>query len=612
MNPWLILFLPLTSAIFITLFTLNRPRLSAFIALAGIFSSFLISCRIAYEFVSQGGHGFLETSFVWIQLPGLTFEFGLLINSISLVMLLIVTGIGSGIFYYSIEYMEKDPGFSRYFAYLSFFSFSMLGIVLSNNLIQLFIFWELVGLSSYLLIGFWYHKNSAADAGKKAFLTNRVGDFGFLIGILLIWILSGSTGNRTLNLLKLEQILPQIASASPELIFLASIFIFCGVLGKSAQFPLHVWLPDAMEGPTPVSALIHAATMVAAGVYLLARTFFLFSLSPDALSIISYIGGFTAIFAATLAIVQTDLKRVLAYSTLSQLGYMVMAIGLGSVGAGMYHLTTHAFFKALLFLTAGSVLHATHEQDMNNMGGLSKSMPVTTCLFIIGSLALAGVYPLSGFFSKDEILLLAFERNVFLFWISLLAAFLTSLYITRSVILTFFGKPHSRKKVHEPAQWMHLPMILLAALSIAAGFLGLDSALHHPNDAQIHHNSVIPILATIISISGLLVSTYIYYIKPSLPQEIKKKLHNTYELLIEKYYIDMLYDWILESVQRPLSEFLNKFEQKVIVEGTVNSTANTVVRFGDWARKLQSGKVQNYLTVLLGGLVVIIYLFLIY
>ncbi len=611
MNPWLILFLPLASAVLITFFTLNRPKLSAALAFAGIFASFLISCSFAYEFFSQGGHGFLEISVPWIRLPGLVLEFGILINAVSLIMLLIVTGVGSAVFYYSIEYMEDDPGFARYFAYLSLFAFSMLGIVLSNNLLQLFIFWELVGLSSYLLIGFWYEKDSAADAGKKAFLTNRVGDFGFLIGILLVWILSGRSGERTLNFLKLEHILGQAVLGNESLIFLAAVSIFCGVLGKSAQFPLHVWLPDAMEGPTPVSALIHAATMVAAGVYLLARTFFLFSLSQDALSVIAYVGGFTAIFSATIALVQTDLKRVLAYSTLSQLGYMVIAIGLGSVGVGMYHLTTHAFFKALLFLAAGSVLHATHEQDMKNMGGLSKSMPVTTWLFVIGSLALAGIYPMSGFFSKDEILMLAFERNTLLFWVSLFTAFLTSFYIARAVVMTFFGKPHSRKKIHEPAQWMLLPMILLAVLSITAGFFGIESVLHHPNDIHVHHNKVIPVLAFLISVSGLFSATYVYLRKPGTAQKIKKKLKNTYGLLTQKYYIDSIYDWILESVQKPFSHFLNRFEQETIVEGFVNGTARNFTRLGGWARKLQTGKIQNYLTVFLGGVVIIIYLFLI-
>lgn len=611
MIPWLILFLPLFSAILITFCSLGRPKLSALIAFAGIFSSFLMSCGLAYEFFSQGGHGFLEISIPWIKLRGLVFEFGLLINSISLMMLLIVTGIGSGIFYYSVEYMEEDPGFSRYFAYLSLFAFSMLGIVLSNNFLQLFIFWELVGLSSYLLIGFWYQKDSAADAGKKAFLTNRIGDFGFLIGILLIWILSGYSGPRTLNFLQLEFLLPQTALGHEPMVFWGAMFIFCGVLGKSAQFPLHVWLPDAMEGPTPVSALIHAATMVAAGVYLLARTFFIFSLSPDALQIIAYTGGLTALFAATIALVQTDLKRVLAYSTLSQLGYMVMAIGLGSVGIGMYHLTTHAFFKALLFLAAGSVLHATHEQDMRNMGGLSKVMPITTALFIIGSLALSGIYPFSGFFSKDEILALALERSNLLFWAGSITAFLTSFYITRAIIMTFFGKLKIRKKIHEPKQWMLVPMILLAILSVTAGFIGIKDLLHHSKDVLLHHNHVVPVFATFVSISALISAIYVYFIKPKLAQKIRKTFHGFFELLTHQYYIDTFYDWILQHIQKPVSDFLNKFEQKIIVDGFINGTAMTTFRFGSWVRRLQSGKIQSYLTVFLGGAVVIVYLFLI-
>ncbi|MBI4358231.1 MAG: NADH-quinone oxidoreductase subunit L, partial [Candidatus Omnitrophica bacterium] len=386
---WWILFLPFSSFLLIPLVSEKKRRLAGWLACSAMLLAFLLSLRLAWPLFLGEVLEPRVLSILWVHLSGFQIELGLLIDPLSILMLLVVTGVGSAIFYYSLEYMEQDEGYRRYFAGLSLFAFSMIGIVLSSNLLELFIFWELVGLSSYLLIGHWYQKPEAADAGKKAFLTNRVGDFGFLIGILLLWTFSGLGGGLpSLNLFELDQTIPHFVQASHAhqmWITAAMLLIFSGVLGKSAQFPLHVWLPDAMEGPTPVSALIHAATMVAAGVYLLARLFTLFALAPLALEIIAYIGGFTAIFAATHAIVQKDIKRILAYSTLSQLGYMVMAVGLGSAQAGMFHLTTHAFFKALLFLSAGSIIHATGEQDISQMGGLFRKMPFTSGAFLVGT-----------------------------------------------------------------------------------------------------------------------------------------------------------------------------------------------------------------------------------
>ncbi len=339
-----------------------------------------------------------ETSVAWLSIGDFHVDFGLHLDSLSLMMMLIVTGVGGAIHIYSAGYMHDDPGYSRYFACMSLFTFSMLGIVLANNFVQLFIFWELVGVSSYLLIGFWFEKPSAADAAKKAFLTNRLGDFGFLLGILIVWATLGS-----LNFTSLKDQLATNPAALGGIATIAALLIFCGAVGKSAQFPLHVWLPDAMEGPTPVSALIHAATMVAAGVYMLCRVFFL--LDPAALQVIAWIGGFTSLLAALIAIQQDDIKRILAYSTLSQLGYMVMSVGLSSPTSAMFHLTTHAFFKALLFLGAGSVIIALHhEQDIWKMGALRKKMPVTFWTFLFGTLALCGVPPFSGFYSKDSII----------------------------------------------------------------------------------------------------------------------------------------------------------------------------------------------------------------
>jgi NADH-quinone oxidoreductase subunit L len=390
-------------------------------------------------------------------------------------MLLIVTGVASLIHIYSMGYMHDDEGYSRFFACLSLFTFSMLGIVLANNLLQLFIFWELVGVSSYLLVGFWYGKASAADAAKKAFLTNRLGDFGFILGILMIWV-----ALHSLNIVGLQSNLKADPNALGTMATVAGLLIFCGAAGKSAQFPLHVWLPDAMEGPTPVSALIHAATMVAAGVYMLCRVYFIFT--PDALQVIAYIGGFTALLAALIAVQQNDIKRILAYSTLSQLGYMVMAVGLKGPPAAMFHLTTHAFFKALLFLGAGSViLGMHHEQDIWNMGALRKKMGATFWTFMVGTLALAGLWPFSGFFSKDSILGQAYglhtlQGNI-LFGVGVFVAMLTSFYMFRLVFVVFFGKAKTdaASHAHESPGIMTWPLRILAVASIfAGGFVGIE------------------------------------------------------------------------------------------------------------------------------------------
>ncbi len=602
--PWFILFLPLGAAIMIAFITRSRPKLSAFTALFSVLISLMLTI---YLWKTQGTAPF-EISLDWISIPGLSVQFGFLFNSLSFAMLFIVLGVSILVFYYSMEYMEDDPGFSRYFSFLSFFVFSMLGIVLSNNLLQLFVFWELVGVSSYLLIGFWYEKEAAADAGKKAFLTNRLGDYGFLLGTILLW-----TASKTLNLAQLEILFSNSTQVilNQSLTTIVCLLIFCGVIGKSAQFPLHVWLPDAMEGPTPVSALIHAATMVAAGVYLLARMFFLFSHSAFALDFISYLGGFTAIFAASLALVQTDIKRVLAYSTLSQLGYMVMAVGLGSSEAAMYHLTTHAFFKALLFLCAGSIIHAAHEQDITKLGNLFRKLPVTGVCFIIGAFALAGIYPLSGFWSKDEILSFAYAQNSFLFLIAIMTAFLTAFYITRAGILVFFGdKNKSENHAHEPQHWMAIPMIILAFFSVTGGWLGIQKWFENPFDQHITWNPGIAGLSSLVSILGIFTGVLFYQLRPDFPNQIRRKSVSLYQLLSHGYFVNNFYNWFLVKVQKPISEFCTAFEHKVIVEKMVNGTAFLTFKIGDRLRKLQTGRVQTYTTVFFSGIVVILYLFL--
>lgn len=410
---WTALFAPLAACVVITLFFLRAKTQSALVAIAGILISFVCTVLLFLQIFHAHPPVEFQQSLAWIHTDSLTIDFGVLINPLAIMMLMVVTGVGSAIFIYSKGYMAEDPGMPRFFAYLSLFAFSMIGIVLSNNFIQLFIFWELVGLSSYLLIGFWYEKPSAADAGVKAFVVNRVADFGFLCGILLLWSVSNVGNGRSFLFTDLAGTVHQM---DPHLLGVVALLIFCGVIGKSAQVPLHVWLPDAMEGPAPVSALIHAATMVAAGIYLLARTFFLFEPLTTALAVIAYVGAITAFLAATLAVVENDIKRILAYSTLSQLGLMVMAVGLAGPLQGMYHLTTHAFFKALLFLAAGSVICALHhEQNIWKMQGLLKQMPITGWTFLIGTLALCGIFPLSGFWSKDEILALAAQHNAVLY-----------------------------------------------------------------------------------------------------------------------------------------------------------------------------------------------------
>src|SRR5438309_4321285 len=432
--PWLILFLPLLSAAAITLFTQKNRALSAGLSIGAIALSFVLSIL----FIAANGWEPLkrETLVTWLEVGDLQVDFGLRPDALSLLMLLVVTGVGGAIHIYSQAYMRDDRGFSRYFAGLSLFTFSMLGIVLANNFLMLFVFWELVGVSSYLLIGHWFERPSAADACKKAFLTNRLGDFGFMLGVLMVWGLAGG-----LNFSLIEDQLRQNPALFGSLTTVAGLLIFCGAVGKSAQFPLHVWLPDAMEGPTPVSALIHAATMVAAGVYLLCRVFFIFS--TPALHVIAWVGAITALLAALMAAQQNDIKRILAYATLSQLGYMRLALRVPRPTPAMYHLTTHAFFKALLFLGAGSVIHALHhEQDIWKMGGLKNKMPVTFWTFTLATLALCGVPPFSGFFSKDEIIAATLNPEHGSLWLFVLAvgvAFLTTFYMSRLVLVAFLA-----------------------------------------------------------------------------------------------------------------------------------------------------------------------------
>src|SRR5690348_5996348 len=482
--PWTILFLPLLACGLITLCTHRDRKLSAGLSIAAVVIGFILSTIFIRATHWQPAR---ESVVRWLDLGDFQVDLGLRLDPLSLLMLLIVTGVASVIHIYSWGYMREDPAFSRFFACLSLFTFSMLGIVLANNLVQLFIFWELVGVSSYLLIGFWYERTQAADAGKKAFLTNRLGDFGFLLGILTVWLALGS-----LNFSLLEQKLASNPQALGTLTTLAGLLLFCGAVGKSAQFPLHVWLPDAMEGPTPVSALIHAATMVAAGVYMLCRVFFL--LNAPALEVISWVGGFTALLAAVIAIQQNDIKRILAYSTLSQLGFMVMGVGLGGPKQAMFHLTTHAFFKALLFLGAGSVIMAMHhEQDIWKMGALRQKMWSTFWTFLFGTIALAGIVPFSGFYSKDAILAVAAKNHAYgQFALGVTVAILTAFYMFRLVFVVFAQPAKSGAAGHatESPPVMVIPLRILAVFSLIGGFIGLENIYGKQFDAGTAEHSV--------------------------------------------------------------------------------------------------------------------------
>jgi len=598
--PWLILFLPLAAAGCITLFTLRDRKVSAGLSIAAVVAGFILSVCFV---LANGLEPARELSTTWLSVGDLEIPFGLRFDPLSLLMLLVVTGVASVIHIYSWGYMDGDSGVSRYFACLSLFTFSMLGIVLSNNFIQLFIFWELVGVSSYLLIGFWFEKPAAADAGKKAFLTNRLGDFGFLLGILLVWTFADSLHFTTLQY-KL-QVNPNMLGAVGTI---AGLLIFCGAMGKSAQFPLHVWLPDAMEGPTPVSALIHAATMVAAGVYMLCRVFFL--LTVPALEVIAWIGGITALLSALMAVQQNDIKRILAYSTLSQLGYMVMAVGLNGPTPAMFHLTTHAFFKALLFLGAGSVIIALHhEQDIWRMGGLRKKLPVTFWTFIAGTLALAGVWPFSGFFSKDAILVKALEgQKYLLFALGLFVAALTAFYMFRLVFVVFFGSQRSESAghAHESPQGMLWPLRILATLSIVGGVIGIEHlySLQFTTDAghalswtaQLIYpfqHALGPAVAGLLAAAAGVGAAWALYFKAKT-DPLPARLGALATMMRDRFYFDELYEATVIRFHDFLAAVAAWIDRWLVAGLAVRGTHGTTELIGRALRLVQTGNLQTY------------------
>ncbi len=590
-----------------------------------IIGSFIISVITLFDVIN--GKIINEDLYTWIVSGNFKVSVGFLIDQLTAVMLIVVTVVGSLIHIYAIGYMHGDKGYYRFFSYMSLFVFFMLMLVTANNFLQLYLGWEGVGLCSYFLIGFWYEKKSAADAGKKAFIVNRFGDFGFALGIFMIFLTFGTIHyvpvfagiknfvGHTVNFLGYEV----------DLITLIALLLFCGAVGKSAQIPLHVWLPDAMEGPTPVSALIHAATMVTAGVFMVARCNSIFSLSQTAMNTVAVVGGITSLFAATIAVVQNDIKRIIAYSTLSHLGMMFVACGVGAYAAGVFHLYTHAFFKALLFLCAGSVIHAVHSNDIQIMGGLKKYMPFTYATMFIAALSAGGIPGLAGFFSKDEIIWSAFASGspVGKFvWVLLTAvAFFTPFYSFRMIFLTFHkkfrGTHEQEHHLHESPNVMTIPLMILAAGAVAVGWVGIPPILGggahfaeflkpvvgHPEFHGTHAQEWgIMGLSTTIAISGIIIASVFYLAKTEIPVRLAQNFSIIYRILFNKYYVDELYSFI---IVRPTlwtaKNILVGFTDAKIIEGIVNGVPRSIGIFSGILRKVQTGLVHHYAIIMAAG-----------
>jgi NADH-quinone oxidoreductase subunit L len=602
--------------------------------------SFLCTIGVFADIVRTGmSHEVIV--YQWIFGGDLTINLAYLVDPLTCVMLLVVTGVGFLIHVYSVGYMHGEEGFTRFFTYMNLFMVSMLLLVMGNNYAVLFIGWEGVGLCSYLLIGYYYEKVSAAKAASKAFVVNRIGDAGFLLAIFLVFI-----NFKTLDYTK---VFTQVGQLSPDMATAIALCLLVGAVGKSAQVPLYTWLPDAMEGPTPVSALIHAATMVTAGVYMIVRNHLIFDLSPLALGVVGLVGGVTALFAATIGLVQNDIKRVLAYSTVSQLGYMFLGCGIGAYTAAIFHLMTHAFFKALLFLSAGSVIHAlSGEQDIRKMGGLSHKIPWTHKLFFIGTIAIAGIPPFAGFWSKDEILAHAFTHHQYvLYSLAAIGALLTSFYMFRLTYLTFYGKSrmdhHTEEHVHESPMVMVAPLVVLGLLSLAGGFIGFPPEhgwLHQflapvaavGGEHEVSTGLVLSLMmiASGIALFGWALAHYLYSMNPTAPARWAAKAGAVYTTLLNKYYVDELYDLLFVEPIKKLGLLLDWFD-RIVVDGLVRAVAHlaelgaagstwvekhviyggiNVVGYGNhlmakqW-RQLQSGMVHHYAAIIVAGLFLI-------
>jgi len=619
---WPIPALPLAGAVVNLAFGRRLGRRAHWVAVPAVGLAFGVAL-LAFLRVWRGHETFAGPLFDWIVAGSFRAPVTLQLDQLSAVMLLVVTGVGFLIHVYSIGYMHEDPDYARFFTYLNLFVFSMVMLVLAGNFLLLYVFWEAVGLCSYLLIGFWYTREAAANAGKKAFIVNRVGDCGFALGIMLLW-----TSVGTLEYGEVFAKAPTLAVGTATAI---SLLLFLGACGKSAQLPLHTWLPDAMEGPTPVSALIHAATMVTAGVYLVARAHALFERSGVALDVVAWVGVVTAVFAATIGLVQTDIKRVLAYSTVSQLGYMFVGVGVGAYTAGVYHLVTHAFFKALLFLGAGSVIHAlSGEQDLRKMGGLARKLPATWYTMLIATVAISGLPPFSGFFSKDEILAGALAAGKpAIFALGLIGSALTAFYIWRLVFLAFLGRSRVDHEVahhvHESPSVMTIPLVILAVLAAGAGAWGLPGehgsaigrflapalAGSHGTEAN-HHGPAWALMAVSVAaaLAGLLVAWKMYLRGRADLTKVGVPQSGLHRLLLHKYYVDELYDRTIVQPILALSRWCAEVFDAGVIDGAVNGVAAGVERASARLRRYQTGFVMNYALSMLVGVVALLGWFL--
>jgi NADH-quinone oxidoreductase subunit L len=638
-NPylWLIPTLPLAGAAingFLGRKSSKRAVTTVALTFPGL--AFLLALKIVLGFSSAAAPYVFNLAH-WIRFGSFSSDFAFYVDQLSLVMLLVVTGVGFLIHIYSVGYMADDPSYYRFFSYLNLFMFFMLTLVLANNYLMMFVGWEGVGLASYLLIGFWFTKDSAASAGKKAFIVNRIGDFGFLIGLFLIIQHFGSL-NFTEVFAKVEPLASETSGSG--LLTAIGILLMVGACGKSAQIPLYVWLPDAMEGPTPVSALIHAATMVTAGVYMVARSHVIFERAPIALTVVAVIGTLTALFAATIGIAQTDIKKVLAYSTVSQLGYMFLACGVGAFSAGIFHLMTHAFFKGLLFLAAGSVIHAVGgEQDMRKMGGLKTYIPITFITMLIATLAIAGIFPFAGFWSKDEILWQAYRASWVYWLIGLVTAFITSFYMFRLLFMTFWGDykgilvdehgrahashghgEHGHGEPHESPMVMLVPLMILAVLSTFGGLVGIGNGFEHflapvfragqeaageaPGRAT---EFLLMGVSVLVAVFGAILAWVLYVSKPYLPDKIAAKLGALYDVVLNKYYVDEIYAKVFV---KPLIDGSTKIlwqgVDRKVIDDTVNNAADGARHVSDEVRHMQSGNVRSYAGWIASGAAVVI------
>ncbi|MBP3967375.1 NADH-quinone oxidoreductase subunit L [Paenibacillus lignilyticus] len=606
-SAWLIPLFPFAAFLLLLAFGRGQRMLGVTLGAVSSFAALVLSILVLIEHMTDGS-AYYQYAFKWIELGSLVMNAGFEVTNLTAIMLVVVTSVSFLVNVYSAGYMKTDERISVFYSYVALFTFSMLGLVLADNMLTLYIFWELVGVCSFLLVGFWYSKPEAKAAAKKAFIVTRIGDAGLLLGILLLyWYMP----DHALDFVRIGNAFDGgtgvIAAGVTTWI---AILIFIGAVGKSGQFPLHVWLPDAMEGPTPISALIHAATMVAAGIYLVARTFDIFQASQTAMDIVAYVGGFTAIFAATIGVAQNDIKRILAYSTVSQLGYMMMALGLGSMTGGIFHLFTHAFFKALLFLGAGSVIHAVHTQNIHEMGGLSSKMRITTWTFGIGALALSGIPPFSGFWSKDMILNEALHEKPLLFVVGVIAAFFTAFYMSRLFFLVFMGKPKG-DHAHESPSSMTIPLIILAVLAVVAGFVQtpwndtLGTWLTDGAEKEHGGGGLVMVISAAVGLLGLYLG-WLVFVKGTIARDaVSSRAPWLVRLLERKYYMDELYDMLLVRPLRGLGQLLNMVDDYV-VDGLVRVAGGTAVLFGRGGTRLQSGQIQTYGLVTLLGLVVLI------